>query len=317
MTRCQIIEIGGLYLPIFFSILLIWWRPLDVRARVAIVFATMWNLALLPIVDGVCQRCGFWEFHACYMIAWKMPLSLYLGWSILWGLMMPLVYDYIRVRFSICSSVTLIMITALLCDVLVMPLLGPLLHLKNGWLIGEGLLLVFCLLPGLLLHEITRRKKLPLIRGLMIAISFAIMILIVLPFSTQSIVITHSPWMIATLVGAILLVLLPAFCAVWVFATRGGGTPIPFDPPEKLVTTGVYRWIANPMQVSMIIAMLLTAWLYMHLGLAIASVSVWLYSMSLARWSESIDLTTRYGEKWIAYRKITPAWRPRLWHSTD
>jgi hypothetical protein len=57
MTRAQIIEIGGLYLPIFFSALLIWWRPLDVRQRVAVVFSIMWNLSLLHSADQ-----SFWQF---------------------------------------------------------------------------------------------------------------------------------------------------------------------------------------------------------------------------------------------------------------
>ena len=312
MTRAQIIEIGGLYLPIFFSALLIWWRPLDVRKRVAVVFSIMWNLSLLPIVDVFCQRCEFWEFHSSHIIAWKMPLSLYLGWSVIWGVLMPLLFDFFCVRLPVYAAITLVLLIAFFADLLIMPQLGPLLDVNSGWLLGEGILLGICLLPGLILYEITRCKKYPLMRGLMIAISFVTMILIVLPFSTQSIVIVHPQWMTIGLVCSIALALVPAFCAVWVFAKRGGGTPLPFDPPEQLVTSGIYRWLVNPMQVSMIVAMLLCSWLYMHVGLAIASVSVWLYSMSLARWSESVDLTARYGEQWVAYRKNTPAWWPRL-----
>ncbi len=306
------VEVGGLYLPIFLSALLIWWRPLDVRQRVAIVFSTMWQLSLLPIIDTICQRWGYWEFQSSFLIAWKMPLSLYLGWSVFWGVLMPLVYDVLCVRLPVFLSIVIVLMIAFVADVLIMPRLIPVLHLHSDWLIGEGLLLGMCLLPGLILYEITRSKKLPLMRGLMIAISFVLMILVVLPFSVQPIVIVHPRWMILAIVCLILLALVPAFCAVWVFATRGDGTPIPFDPPRKLVTSGIYRLIANPMQLSTIVSMWLTAWLYMHVGLAIASVSVWLYSISFARWSESVDLAARFGDEWIAYRKKTPLWWPRL-----
>jgi len=38
---------------------------------------------------------------------------------------------------------------------------------------------------------------------------------------------------------------------VWEFAWRGLGTPAPFDPPRKLVVTGPYRYVRNPMYVGM------------------------------------------------------------------
>ena len=34
---------------------------------------------------------------------------------------------------------------------------------------------------------------------------------------------------------------------VWEFAWRGIGTPVPFDPPRRLVISGPYRFVRNPM----------------------------------------------------------------------
>jgi len=36
-------------------------------------------------------------------------------------------------------------------------------------------------------------------------------------------------------------------CAFWGFAIRGKGTPLPLDPPKKLVVEGPYRVVRNPM----------------------------------------------------------------------
>jgi protein-S-isoprenylcysteine O-methyltransferase Ste14 len=36
-------------------------------------------------------------------------------------------------------------------------------------------------------------------------------------------------------------------CAFWGFALRGKGTPLPLDPPKKLVIEGPYQVVRNPM----------------------------------------------------------------------
>lgn len=44
------------------------------------------------------------------------------------------------------------------------------------------------------------------------------------------------------------------WCA-WSFATRGRGTPAPWDPPQSLVVSGPYRYSRNPMYVALTLAL--------------------------------------------------------------
>src|SRR5207253_10800608 len=37
------------------------------------------------------------------------------------------------------------------------------------------------------------------------------------------------------------------------FAIQGLGTPAPIAPPQRLVVTGLYRWVRNPMYVSVLL----------------------------------------------------------------
>ena len=74
--------------------------------------------------------------------------------------------------------------------------------------------------------------------------------------------------------------------AVCEFARRGGGTPVPFDPPKRLVTTGPYAYIANPMQTAMTLVFLgwgalLGSWWVM----AAAAMAI-VYSAGIAAWDE-------------------------------
>jgi protein-S-isoprenylcysteine O-methyltransferase Ste14 len=106
--------------------------------------------------------------------------------------------------------------------------------------------------------------------------------------------------------------------AVQEFVTRGGGTPIPFDPPKRIVITGPYAYVANPMQVSAIVLLLLLGLVLQNIWVAAAGVMAHLYSAGLAGWDEDADLRERFGGAWTAYRASVRKWIPRLrpWYRT-
>ncbi len=56
-------------------------------------------------------------------------------------------------------------------------------------------------------------------------------------------------------------------CAFWGFAVRGRGTPLPMDPPRKLVTEGPYGVVRNPMYWSVFLVVLGEAVLFHSLAL--------------------------------------------------
>jgi hypothetical protein len=95
------------------------------------------------------------------------------------------------------------------------------------------------------------------------------------------------------------------------FAGRGLGTPIPYDPPVRLVSTGIYRYYANPMQASCALVMLGWAGLLMNVWLLLAAVTSVLYSAGIAEWDESQDLASRFGMEWRNYRAEVGNWLPR------
>ena len=102
--------------------------------------------------------------------------------------------------------------------------------------------------------------------------------------------------------------------AVQEFVTRGRGTPVPFDPPRHIVTTGVYAYVANPMQLSAVLFLLLLAVIVGNVWVAAAALIAHVYSVGLAGWDEDEDLRTRFGADWPRYtqrvRKWIPRWRP-------
>jgi len=102
-----------------------------------------------------------------------------------------------------------------------------------------------------------------------------------------------------------------ASCA-GLFLFSGRGTPVPYDPPAKLVITGLYAYCRNPMVASQLIAL-------MGLGIAIGAwtmapvVGVLAFVAHLYhRRVEERHLEARFGPQYEHYRSHVPMWLPRL-----
>ena len=65
------------------------------------------------------------------------------------------------------------------------------------------------------------------------------------------------------------------WCA-WAFVTAGQGTPAPVDPPKRLVATGLYRMVRNPMYVGIVLILLGESIVFASLTLLGYAVLVWL-----------------------------------------
>ena len=112
--------------------------------------------------------------------------------------------------------------------------------------------------------------------------------------------------------GALLLLAASAHGVRCAFAMAGGaGTPVPFDAAARLVVTGPYRRIRNPMAVSGVsqaagVALLVGSPLYYAVPLAGAL--LWQF---VIRPSEERFLTALFGDEYLAYRAAVPLWIPR------
>jgi hypothetical protein len=100
--------------------------------------------------------------------------------------------------------------------------------------------------------------------------------------------------------------------AVQEFVQRGGGTPIPYDAPRRLVTSGPYAYVANPMQLSMAIVLTIWGFIIGEPWVSLGGPMAFVYSAGIAAWDESSDLTGRFGEAWKEYRRHVRPWILRL-----
>lgn len=95
------------------------------------------------------------------------------------------------------------------------------------------------------------------------------------------------------------------------------GTPVPFNPPPRLVTTGPYAHVRNPMLTGVFL-------LLFGVGILLQSVSsVFIFTplfilinLMELKSIEEPELEKRLGEKYVRYKKTTPMFFPGAWRKT-
>lgn len=101
--------------------------------------------------------------------------------------------------------------------------------------------------------------------------------------------------------------------AVWtvtLFTNFGRGTPAPWDPPQKLVIRGPYRYVRNPMITSALLMLLAEAMLFQSWPLALWMVVFFIGNAVYFPLVEEKGLEKRFGEAYRLYKAHVPRWIP-------
>jgi protein-S-isoprenylcysteine O-methyltransferase Ste14 len=328
MTRETLVHVACLYAPLVGSGMLIWWLRPNKQTATGLLFSCCWVLAWLPWLDGLARECGMWRYQAMGPSIAGLPLALYIGWCMAWGLFAPLLANLIGGRNWLIAALMLAL------DLRIMPELQPVLTLHPQWWIAELVMLTVLLIPALSMASWTASKTHIGLRCLMLAPSFGGMFiglpLLIVCGDTAHLWSTlkqHSHFTNLAFGYGFALCALPGLTALQDLALSGKGTPVPLDPPQQLVTHGIYAYVRNPMQMSMTLILLLLSWYLMNAIPAILACVGMIYSEGLAKWSENVDMEKRFGSAWTTYRAQVrpwlPSWKPHigepceLWLNTD
>ena len=105
--------------------------------------------------------------------------------------------------------------------------------------------------------------------------------------------------------------ILALLSCIWEFAKQGRGTLAPIDEPRFVVRGGLYRWVRNPMYVSVITAFVGEIILFQPPWLILwAAVFTTAFSVFVVVYEEP-HLSSRFGESYEQYRRSVPRWVPR------
>ena len=96
------------------------------------------------------------------------------------------------------------------------------------------------------------------------------------------------------------------------FALEGLGTPAPVAPTQKLIVTGLYRYVRNPMYIAVVTVILGQALLFGDERLLSYGALFWLACHVFVVTYEEPTLRRTFGLEYEAFRADVPRWIPRL-----
>lgn len=106
--------------------------------------------------------------------------------------------------------------------------------------------------------------------------------------------------------------LAPLFESIARFVRVGRGTLVPSVPTERLVVSGLYRYVRNPMYCGVLLTLLGEIVLFESRALAVYASAVWLCVHLFVCFYEEPALGRQHPEEYAAYKRSVPRWLPRF-----
>jgi len=281
------------------------------RQATAAMLAGLWQLPALLLLNIVAQHLGWWQFQTDRVSVLGLPVDLWIGWALWWGPLAVLITRRLPLLPVLAAMV--------IADIVFMPRLAPLVVLGENWLVGEAAAVLLLLVPAIVLARLTEADRFPVLRTCIHALGWGGYMLLVLPACVLAwegrdylAALTEASW---SRWGVALAIGLPSLLIGWAaaheFALVGRGTPVPYDPPKRIVSSGPYASIANPMQVTSALVMAALATLTNSTAAWLLPVTFLIFDAVFASWYNRAHIALAMPEDWARYRREVRDWRFR------
>jgi protein-S-isoprenylcysteine O-methyltransferase Ste14 len=291
------------------GLLVLQMRPTPREASAAML-AFLWQIPSLVALNALAQAAGWWSFPAGGIAVLGLPVDVWIGWAFWWGPCAALLEKRFGIVVTLAGAATF--------DAAGMPCLD-LVRLGPNWLVGEAAFLLAGLLPALLLAHWTRLDRHAVGRTLIHAAGWGAYMLFALPAVALAgegqdlLAVARMPSGLLGWTGftSFSLCLLVGLTAALEFARVGHGTPVPLDPPKRVVMSGPYAYVANPMQVTSAMAMGLQALHYRSPGLLLVTAAFLLFDAVYAAHYNKVHIAQAMPQAWASYKAAVKDWHVR------
>lgn len=280
------------------------------RVIVGGLFAFLYGFAMIFATHQVAIAAGWWRYGGEVLMAMGLPADIWIGGAILFGPVLAFLFPTIRPLYLVLPII-------LGLHGMVFSSLDPLVMAGPFWFAGVVLVFLVAHLPAIHLARWTARGEHLAWRAALLALGYGFLAFYVLP--SVIMLAMGGSWNLGARPLWLILAGLPVLAACFVlglsavqmFVVHGDGTPVPLDPTKRLVRTGVFAYLVNPMQLSSALSWIVIGVIIGNVWVASAAVMGWVFVAGMVRWHHRHDLLQRFPEGWPTYRVNVPEWLPR------
>ena len=268
--------------------------PSELSALAAALLAAAWCLPSAALAGFLATQLGVWEIPPATTMLLGSPAALLLGRPVFWGLALSFLFRRMQ------------LLPLIVCGVWLDQLLFGVAQVESandlGFWVCEAFAVATCLVPAHLFVHWTRERQHLTARNVMHLLFHGALFIVIYPMLLEQ--ITGGNFRAATERSSVLnkieLQLLAIPCVLLLTAM-----------PRHLVTSGVYAYVANPMQIGKFGVLLGWSLFWRNPWISgVAGIGLF-YSLTVARLNEDRDLAQRFGGRWLEYRRRVPRWSPR------
>ncbi|MDC0116107.1 hypothetical protein OAH97_01360 [Octadecabacter sp.] len=296
--------------PIGLVLVLIKVRQITPRAQIGGLFAFLYGVPMVFVTHSMALHFGWWRYGWDALMVNGIPADILIGGAVLFGPGLYFAFPNTR-PLMICLPIVIGLHGTVFSS------LEPLVYAGPYWFWGVAFVFLVAHLPAIYLAKWTAEdRNLPL-RCALLAIMTGGMIFAIVPSLIMQAM--GGSWdllqrpisvVVVTLVASGLVSTI-GLSANQSLCLQGNGTPVPLDPTKRLVTTGIYAYVSNPMQLSAALAFLVLGLFLMNIWIMAAALMAWIFVQGMVRWHHRHDLLKRFPTGWPDYKENVPEWVPR------
>lgn len=296
--------------PLFAVVILGWKKRSNPRALTGTLFAFLYGLGTIFITHQIAIYFGWWTYGGDTLKLMELPVDLWLGGAFLFGPVLNLAFPRTAPVYFVLPIIIGLHGTVFLS-------LEPLIYAGNGWFSGTLFVFLIAHIPAIYLARWTATDRLLPLRASLLAFGFGFLAFAVLPSVVMTAMggawhLSNIPVWKATIGLPVLgLCFVMGLSAVQMFVVHGEGTPIPLDNTRRLVRTGIYAYLVNPMQLCSAAAWITIGFIIGNIWVSSAALMAWVFVVGMVRWHHRHDLLLRFPEGWPEYRANVTEWKPR------
>lgn len=111
------------------------------------------------------------------------------------------------------------------------------------------------------------------------------------------------------------LLVIGATLCLWTIYSflKARGSPVPLNPPRRLVTTGLYSWVRNPMIIGWVIMLFGVGLLLNSISLIFVFTPLFiLLNVLYLKTIEEKEMEKKFGQEYLKYKESVPMFIPRF-----